>query len=222
MEKNKMDKLRIILADDHQIMREGLRMLVNAQADMEVIGEADNGRVAVALAQQLQPDVVIMDVSMPELNGLKATQRLKGLCPNVKILTLTRHKDDGYLLELLQAGASGYVLKNSASEELVRAIHTVVAGRTFLDPAVTDQIVGNVVRRRAARGTRAAKKLTKREEEVLRLIAWGYLRKEIAERLQITVKTVEAHKTNAMQKMGMKSRIDLVRYALLQGWLQDT
>jgi len=217
-----MNKLRILLADDHKMMREGLRMLVNAQADMEVVGEADNGRMAVTLAQNLQPDVVVMDVSMPQLNGLKATEQLKGLCPDIKILTLTRHTDDGYLLQLLQSGASGYVLKKSASEELVRAIHAVVAGQTYLDPAVMDQLVDNVVGRRPASGAPVSRKLSKREEEVLRLIAWGYLRKEIADRLQITVKTVEAHKSNAMQKMGMKSRIDIVRYALLRGWLQDT
>jgi two-component system response regulator NreC len=217
-----MSKLRILLADDHQVMREGLRMLVGAQEDMEVVGEAENGRVAIALAQQLQPDVVIMDVSMPELNGLKATLKLKELCPDIKILALTRHMDDGYLKQLLQAGASGYVLKQSASEELLRAIHAVVNGQTYLDPAITEQFVSNVVGMRAARGSPAKKDLSPREEEVLRLIAWGHLSKEIAARLQISIKTVEAHKTNGMQKLGMKSRIDIVRYALLQGWLQDT
>jgi DNA-binding NarL/FixJ family response regulator len=217
-----MSKLRIILADDHKIIREGLRMLVNAQADMEVVGEADNGRMAITLTQELKPDVVVMDVSMPELNGLKATEKLKELFPSIKILTLTRHMDEGYLKQLLEAGASGYVLKQSASEELVRAIHAVVNGQTYLDPAMMEQFVGNVIGRRAARGSPAKGDLSPREEEVLRLIAWGHLSKEVAARLQISIKTVEAHKTNGMQKLGMKSRIDLVHYALLQGWLKDT
>jgi two-component system, NarL family, response regulator NreC len=214
-------RIRVLLADDHKVMREGLRMLVNAQPDMDVIGEADNGRIAVTLAQQLRPDVVIMDVSMPELNGGKATENLKGLCPNIKILALTRHTEDGYLQQLLRAGANGYVLKQSASEELVRAIRQIVAGNTYLDPAVTQTVVSGAVGRHNGRGGPPTKVLSPREEEVLRLIAWGYLSKEIAARLQISVKTVEAHKANAMQKMGMKSRIDIVRYALLQGWLED-
>jgi len=216
-----VSKLRILLADDHEMIREGLRVLVNAQSDMEVVGEADNGRAAVALAQQLQPDVVVMDVSMPELNGLKATEKLKVLCPHIKILTLTRHTDDGYVQQMLQVGASGYVIKQSASHELIRAIRTIVAGHTYLDPAVTEKIVSHAVSGRPARGTPANKELSGREAEVLRLIAWGYSNKEIAARLTLSVKTVEVHKANAMQKMGMESRIDIVRYALLQGWLQD-
>lgn len=217
-----MSKVSVLLADDHKMVRNGLRMVIDAQPDMAVVGEADNGRVAVSLAQQLQPDVVVMDVSMPELNGLKATERLRELCPRIKILTLTRHTDDGYLQQLLTAGVSGYVLKQSASDELVRAIRAVVAGKSYLDPAITEQIVGSVVGKRAARGALAEKKLSQREEEVLRLIAWGYLNKEIGDRLQISIKTAETHKANAMTKMGMKSRIDIVRYALLQGWLNET
>ncbi len=217
-----MSNLRILLADDHEIFREGLKMLVSAQPDMDVIGEAKNGRMAVALAQQLQPDVVVMDVSMPELNGLKATEKLKALCPHLKILTLTRHTDDGYLQQLLKVGASGYVLKQIASSELIRAIRSVSRGDTYIDPALTERLISSFVGARPPRGTPAGKDLTGREEEVLRFIAWGYSNKEIAARLSLSVKTVEAHKTNAMQKMGLKSRIDIVRYALLQGWLQDT
>lgn len=197
-------------------------MLVSAQPDMEVIGEAKNGRMAIALAQQLEPDVVVMDISMPELNGLKATEKLKGLYPDLKILTLTRHTDDAYLQQLLKVGASGYVLKQSASSELIRAIRTVSKGNTYIDPALTKRVINNFVSARPARGATASTSLSGREEEVLRFIAWGYSNKEIAARLSLSVKTVEAHKTNAMQKMGMKSRIDIVRYALLQEWLQDT
>ena len=215
-----MSKLRILLAEDHQLMRKGLRLLVGEQADMEVIGEADNGLEAISLAQQLRPDVVVMDVSMPKLNGLKATERLKELCPEIKILILTRHTDDGYLQQLLEAGASGYVLKQSAPDELVRAIHAVAGGQIYLDPAVTKKVVSRLYER-APRGTPSEKRLSGREEEVLRLIARGYLSKEVAARLQISIKTVETHKANGMEKTGMKNRIDLVRYAMLQGWLQD-
>jgi DNA-binding NarL/FixJ family response regulator len=217
-----MAKLRILLADDHKMVRKGLRLLLGEQADMEVVGEADNGREAVALVRQLRPDVIVMDVSMPELNGLKATGKIKELCPDVKILTLTRHTDDGYLQQLLQAGASGYVLKKSADEELVRAIRAVAAGQTYLDPAVTGAVIDRIAGKRPLRGSEAGKTLSPREEEVLRLVAWGYLSKEVAARLKISVKTAEVHKAKAMQKLGMKSRIDIVRYALLQGWLQDT
>lgn len=216
-----MHKLRILLADDHKMLREGLRMLINAQADMEVAGEAENGRLAIALTRKLLPDVVVMDISMPEINGLKATESLKWLSPGIEILILTRHADDGYLQQMLQAGASGYVLKQSASEELVRAIRAVAAGQTYLDPAVTDQIVGHTVVGHAARGLAAGKTLSQREEEVLRFIAWGFLSKEVAGRLNISIKTVETHKANAMQKMGLTSRIDIVRYSLMRGWLQD-
>lgn len=217
-----MSKLGILLVDDHEMVRDGLRMLIDAQPDLTVVGEADNGRAAVSLARQLQPDVVVMDVAMPELNGLKATEQLRELYPSLKILTLTRYADDRYLHQLLKAGVNGYVLKQSASDELVRAIRAVAAGKSYLDPAMMERIVGSVVGKRPVRGVPAEKNLSHREEEVLRLSAWGYLNKEIAGHLQISIKTAEAHKANAMAKMGMKSRIDIVRYALLQEWLKET
>jgi DNA-binding NarL/FixJ family response regulator len=216
-----MNKLRVLLAEDHEMMREGLKLLVNRQTDMETIGEADNGRTAITLAQDLKPDVVVMDISMPELNGLKATGRLKKLCPEIKVLTLTRHADDAYLRQLLKAGASGYLLKKSASGELVRAIRMVAAGDIYLDPAVTGRVVSDALGKRATGSAPTDKALSGREEEVLRLTAWGYANKEIAARLDISVRTIEVYKTRAMEKMGMKNRIDIVRYALLQGWLQD-
>jgi DNA-binding NarL/FixJ family response regulator len=215
-----MNKLRVLLGDDHKIIRAGLRLFVNEQADMEVVGEADDGVEAVRLTLQLRPDVVVMDISMPKLDGLKATRKLKELCPEVKVLTLTRHTDDGYLQQLLQAGTNGYLLKQSAPNELVRAIHAVVNGKAYLDPAVTQKVVGKLGRR-APLDTHLEKRLSGREDEVLRLIAQGYLTKEVAARLQISIKTVETHKANGMEKMGMKNRIDLVRYANLQGWLKD-
>jgi two-component system response regulator NreC len=218
-----MYKLRILLAENHETIRDGLKLLVNSQPDMEIVGEADNGRVALQLAQELLPDVVVMDVSMPELNGLQATKKLKQKCPQVKVLTLTRHTDDGYLQQLLQAGASGYVLKQSKSAELLRAIRAIGAGQTYLDTAITEKAVSQILGgKRAARGAPPDANLSGREVEVLRLIAWGYINKEIAARLNLSIKTVEVHKANGMRKMGMKSRVDIVRYALLQGWLQDS
>lgn len=218
-----MNKLRILLAEDHETIRDGLKLLLNSQSDMEVVGEADNGRAALDLAEQFLPDVVVMDISMPELNGLQATQKLKEKCPRVKVLILTRHADPVYLQELLQAGASGYVLKQSKSEELIRAILAVAAGQSYLDPAITERAVtqlreiGHVARRAPPQAN-----LTAREADVLRLIALGYVNKEVAARLNLSIKTVEAHKSNAMNKMGMKSRVDIVRYAMLQDWLKDT
>jgi len=217
-----MSKLCILLADDHLMVRDGLRMLINAQPDMAVVGEAANGRAAVSLARQLQPDVIVMDIAMPELNGLKATEQLKALDSNIKILTLTRYADDAYLHPLVKAGINGYVLKQSASEELVRAIRAVAAGKSYFDPAIVERMVGSAAGKRPLRGIPADRTLSPREEEVLRLSAWGYLNKEIAARLQISIKTAEAHKSNAMTKIGMKSRIDIVRYALLNDWLEDT
>ncbi|HEX8369409.1 MAG TPA: response regulator transcription factor [Pyrinomonadaceae bacterium] len=216
-----MEKLRIILAEDHETVREGLKLIVNAQSDMEVIAEANNGSAAIKLARELSPDIVVMDISMPELNGLKATKKLKQVCPNVKVLTLTRHTDDAYLQQLIQAGASGYVLKQSAPSELIRAIHAISEGKSYLDPALANKVMGGYASRAASLRGEKTSSVTDRETEVLRLIAWGYSNKEIAARMDISIKTVEAHKANAMQKMDMRSRIDIVRYAILQGWLQD-
>ncbi|HKR00106.1 MAG TPA: response regulator transcription factor [Pyrinomonadaceae bacterium] len=217
-----MSKLRIFLADDHAVLREGLKMLVNAQPDMECVGEASDGRAAVAAVSELLPDVAVLDVSMPELNGLQATERIRKHCPDAKILTLTRHTDDGYLQLLLKAGVSGYVLKQSASAVLLTAIRTVASGQTFLDPAVTGKVIGSYLAKSAGRGLGPQKEPSEREREVLRMIAWGHSNKEIAARLDLSIKTIEVHKANAMRKLGMKSRIDIVRYAILQGWLQET
>jgi len=214
-----MSKLRIMLADDHETVREGLKMIVNAQDDMEVVGFAGDGQEAVARAQELRPDVLVMDISMPKLNGLKATEKITKVCPEVKVLTLSRHADDGYIRELLAAGACAYVLKQSAPSELIHAIRAVAAGGKYIDPKLTAKVVdsyGDRVSRGEAKGI-----LTDRESEVLRLIALGYSNKEIGARLSLSVKTIEVHKANAMRRLNMRSRIDLVRYAIFQGWLQD-
>jgi DNA-binding NarL/FixJ family response regulator len=203
-------------------MREGLRMVLDREANMEVVGEADDGLAAIRLAQTLKPDVVVMDVSMPELDGLQATEALRQSLPGTKILILTRHADGSYVRRLLRAGANGYVLKQSTAEELVRAIRRTVAGQMYLDPAITDQAIGNISAGSGNAGAVGNSSLSKREEAVLQFIALGFLSKEIAARLGISIKTVETHKANALLKLGMKSRIDIVRYAMLHGWLHES
>jgi DNA-binding NarL/FixJ family response regulator len=213
--------LRIFLAEDHEMVREGLKALVNSQADMEVVGEAGDGRSAVSGVLDLRPDVVVMDVSMPKMNGLEATEKLKQACPQVKVLTLTRHTDIGFMQKLFGAGASGYVLKQSASSELIRAIRAIVAGNNYLDPAVTAKVMSGYAAKPSNLLDKKRDDLSAREEDVLRKVAWGYSNKEIAAHLDISVKTVEAHKANAMSKLELRSRIDVVRFALLQGWLKE-
>ncbi len=217
-----MTKLRIFLADDHAVLRDGLKALVNAQADMEVVGEADNGRTAWLKVKELLPDVVVMDVSMPELNGVQATEILKRECPQVKVLALTAYKDKAYLDQLLKVGALGYVLKMSAAQELIEALRMVAAGNVYVDQEMTEKIAEGYVRNQFLRGATRHRELTSREEEVMRLIAKGYANKEIASKLDISVKTVESHKTNVMEKLELKSRTEIVRYAVRQGWLQDS
>ena len=213
---------RILLAEDHNTVREGIKMLVNAQPDMEVIGEAADGNAAIAETRRLAPDLLVMDISMPEMNGLKATEKLRQEFPDLKILTLTRHTDDGYLQQLIKAGVNGYVLKQSAPTELINAIRTVTSGRSYVDSELTQRVLGGYAGRAVGplRGE-GSMQVSDRESEVLRLIAWGYSNKEIATRLNLSVKTIEAHKANATRKLNMRSRIDIVRYAILQGWLEE-
>jgi two-component system, NarL family, response regulator NreC len=215
------EKLRLLIVEDHLTVREGVKLLVNAQPDMEVIGEAGDGEEAIVQAEKLKPDVIVMDISMPNLNGLKATKRLRRNDPDIKILTLTRHTDDGYLQQLLTAGANGYVLKQSAPTELINAIRAVAAGNAYLDPSLTRKVMGGYVNRSSSLRGENKGELSDRENEVLRLIAFGYSNKDIGEQLELSVKTVEAHKANAMRKLGVTSRIDIVRYAILRDWLQD-
>lgn len=214
-------KLRILLADDHETVREGLRMILNAQPDMQVVATAGDGREAVSQCERITPDVVIMDISMPGLNGLAATQQLMEKCPGAKVLTLTRHADNSYLQQLLRAGAAGYVLKQSRPAELLHAIRSVATGGKYLDASMTAPVIGSYAKAASAAPEPSAP-LSPRETEVLRLIAWGNTNKEIAGRLDLSVKTVEAHKANGMRKLGMRGRIDIVRYALLQGWLHES
>jgi DNA-binding NarL/FixJ family response regulator len=213
--------LRILLADDHAIVRQGLKLLIDSQPEMNVIGEAADGDAVVAKAQALRPDVVLMDISMPGTNGLAATRALKQRQHGIVVLVLTRHDDETYLQELLRAGASGYVLKQSPPPQLLQAIRAVAAGGIYLDPAITARVADGLLDRRDE-GSRAAAAISDRESEVLRLVAVGHSNKEIADRLNISIKTVEVHKANAMRKLGLTGRVDLIRYGVLQGWLYDT
>jgi len=213
-----MSKIRVLIAEDHATVREGLKLILGAQSDIEVVGDTGDGRTAVALTQQLRPDIVLMDISMPGLNGQKATAQLKECCPDVHVLALTRHQEDGYLQQMLRAGASGYILKQSPPAELIHAIRAVANGGKYLDSTVAGRMMGSYVGRSVISG-QTLSELSERETEVLRLIAWGYSNKEIANRLNLSVKTIESHKANAMKKLGMSSRIDIVRYAVVQGWM---
>ena len=215
-----MKKLRILLVEDHETVREGLKMIVDTQPDMEVIGEAQDGLAAVAEAQKRLPDVVVMDVSMPGVNGLKATELLHESCPQVRVVMLTRHAETGYVRRMLGAGASGYVLKQSRAATLLQGIRAVAAGGTYIDSAMASELAGDY-RKSAQIDPTGAASLSPREVEVIRLMASGHSNKEVASQLGISVKTVETHRANAMHKLGMHSRIDVVRFALLQGWLED-
>ena len=215
-----MTKLRLFLADDHTIVREGLRRLLEAEPDMEVIGEAADGEEAIQRAMELQPDVALMDLSMPRLNGTQATRRMREACPNVHVLALTVHEDNTYVRELLNAGASGYVLKRAAATELIHAIRAVAGGGVYVDPNVTAKLLSGVVSP-PVRALCGVGQLSDREGEVLRLTAQGHSNKEIAAQLNVSVKTVETYKARSMEKLGLRSRVDIVRLAAESGWLQS-
>ncbi len=217
---DKARRLRVLLADDHVTVRHGLKLLIDGESDMTVVAEASDGEAAIRKALELKPDVVVMDISMPRMNGLAATRALKKAQPDARIVTLTRHADDAYLQELLRAGVSGYVLKRSAPTELLHAIRGVAAGGQYLDSTLTARVTAGFAAKQGG-AKKPASNLTDREAEVLRLIASGYGNKEIAARLDLSTKTVEAHKANAMRKLDLNGRIDIVKYAVLQGWLDN-
>ncbi|HET7434241.1 MAG TPA: response regulator transcription factor [Thermoanaerobaculia bacterium] len=212
-----MTKSRVFIIDDHGVLRQGLRLLIDAQPDMEVIGEAEQGRGAAdAVTRAGGADVVILDISMPDMTGPSVAEELREALPETKIVVLTRHAERAYVQQMLHRGAHGYVLKQTAGDVLLTAIRATVAGESFLDPAVAGKLFESGTTPRHAGGD----ELTPREREVLTMVAWGHTNKEIASTLGITVKTVETHKMNGMQKLGIGSRADLVRYAMTQGWLE--
>jgi DNA-binding NarL/FixJ family response regulator len=214
--------LRILLADDHVTVRHGLKLIIDNEPDMKVVAEASDGQGAIQLAAVAKPDVIVMDISMPGMNGLTATQTLKRQQPRTAVITLTRHSDDAYLQELLRAGVSGYVLKQSAPAELLQAIRAAAGGGQFIDSALTGRVTAEFLLRKSPRAHGARALPTERESNVLRLIAAGYSNKEIAGRMSLSIKTVEAHKANAMRKLGLTGRVDIVKYAILQGWLYNS
>jgi DNA-binding NarL/FixJ family response regulator len=211
--------IHVLLADDHETVRHGLKLVIDSQADMKVVGEAGSGRRAVECARQLQPSVVVLDLSMPDGNGLDAARAIGSVAPKAAIVGLTRHSDDGYVQALLTAGARGYVLKQSASSELLKAVRAAAEGRNYLDAALSERVAGTYLARHAARPE--TPQVSERENQVLRLTAIGHSNKEIASQLGLSVKTIEVHKANAMRKLTLRGRVDVVRYAVRQGWLQD-
>lgn len=214
-----MVKLKILLAEDHRIMREGLKRLIDEQPNMEVIGESDDGIDAWQKACELEPDIVLMDVSMPRMNGADATAKIRELCPHVKVIALTAHRASAYLNQMLKAGASGYVLKLGAFDELLDAIQTVSKGGKYIDRASQEVMVNAPPDNVTWKGDPQGKPLSEREIQVISLVANGYTNKEIANQLAISVKTVESHKANSMQKLDLKSRAEIVDYARFRGWI---
>jgi DNA-binding NarL/FixJ family response regulator len=213
--------LRVFLADDHPLVLDGIKALVAADPAVQVVGTARDGAVALRRACELQPDVAVLDLSMPGLNGMEVARGLLAACPRCRVIVLSMHDDAAYLRQLLDLGVAGYVLKRSASEELSRSIHAVAAGGIYLDPAVAGRVVGRAASASAAGAPAETVDLSAREVDVLRLTAIGHSNKSIAGTLNIGVKSVDTYKARAMAKLGFRSRVEVVRYALGQGWLDD-
>ena len=209
-----MTKIRVLLADDHRILRDGIRALFDDQADIEVVGEAEDGLKTVKMVAQLRPDVVVMDIAMPLLNGLEATRQIQRDHPRVKVLILTMHENEEYIRQVLAAGALGYVLKDAAARDLLGAIRAVYQGEAVLSPAITRLVIEDYLRWGDIRAEDTSDGLTPREREVLQLIAEWYTNKEMAEILSLSVKTIQSHRTNLMNKLDLHDRGELIKYAI--------
>jgi len=216
-----MARARIILVDDHPLILAGLKILLQDDVTLEVVGQASDGQSALRLAAELDPDVMVLDLSLPGISGVCVAQTLQTQCPTCKVLVLSVHDDRAYLLRLLELGVSGYVLKRSAPEQLITAIRAIAAGGVYLDPEVAGMAISREIDPKSGRNARQTAELSAREMEVLRLAAAGYSNKELSSRLQIAVKTIETYKTRAMEKLGLDTRAQLVRYALVKGWLSS-
>lgn len=213
-----MNKTRVLIVDDHAIVRAGVRLLLESQADIQVVGEAVDGQQAIDLVRQLQPDLVLMDVAMPVMNGLEATQRIKELFPHVQVLVLTMHEDERYFFQILQAGASGYVVKGASPADLLVAVRAVARGQAYLYPSVAKQLLDDYLKRvESGEEQDSYDGLSDREREVLRLIAEGRTSRAIAENLVLSVNTVERHRANIMGKLNLHSRAELIKYAIRKG-----
>ena len=213
--------IRILIADDHTIFRSGLKLLLAGGSDFEVVGEADSGSLAVQMAGELQPDIVLIDIAMPELNGIEATRQIKTRYPDINVLVLTMHRSDEYFFKALDAGASGYVLKGAETSELINALRAVGRDEVFLYPSVARRLVEKYFEMTPGDHT-GISKLTPREQEILQLLAEGYSNQEIAERLVISPSTVHTHRTNLMEKLNLSKRFELVRYARQHGFIHET
>ena len=219
-----MEKLKILLADAHEIVYAGLALLINKEQDMEVVGQARNGNEAIQKAQELHPDLIILDINMPETGGVETATQISEKCPEVKVLVLSVHEDKYYLRKVLRQGAAGYLPKSAAVGQLIQAIRTVASGGIYIHPSLSKGLVSLMTdtssgQRRTGNG--AQKELSEREKDVLRLLAWGYSNKEIAAKLKVGIKSVDTYKTRFMEKLGLKSRVEIVRYAKQQGLLDE-
>ena len=213
--------IRIIIADDHTIFRSGLKLLLSSSTDFEVVGEAENGAQAVELTSELEPDIALIDIGMPELNGIEATRQIKEHHPNTNVLILTMHRSDEYFFKALDAGASGYVLKGAETSELINALRAVARDEVFLYPTVARRLVEKYFEKLPGEAS-GLSKLTPREQEILQLLAEGYSNQEIADKLVISPSTVHTHRTNLMEKLNLSKRFELVRYARKHGFIHDT
>jgi len=209
--------VNVLLADDHKIVRDGLRTLIESHGSMNVVAEAETGQKTINLAKELHPQVIIMDISMPDINGIDATRKITSDLPGIKIIALSMHADRHFVIGMLEAGASGYLLKDCAFEELVNAIHTVLANHTYLSPTIADIVVKNYVHKASGPSVVVSSELTPRERELLQLLAEGMTAKQIASTLHVSVKTVETHRRNITQKLGACSVAELIKYAIREG-----
>lgn len=217
-----MTKIQVLLVDDHMVVRIGLRALIDSEPDMQVAGEANNGVEAIEQVRALRPDVVVMDIAMPEMDGLEATRRIRSECPNTPVLILTVHAQEKYLFPVLKAGGAGYVLKSTVDTELLDAIRTVARGGAFLYPSATRMLLEDYLSQmHNLPASDAYESLSEREREVLKLIALGHTAKEVADKLAISPKTVETYRARIMEKLNLQSRVDLVQYALARGLLAE-
>ena len=210
--------MRIVIAEDHTILRAGLRALLSSRKDIEVVGEAGDGREAVRIVDKLVPDLLLIDLSMPKMNGIEAIKEIKGRHPQIKVIVLTVHKSEEYIIASLDAGAKGYILKDASHNELILALEYVMDGKIFLSPSISDKVVGAYLEQKKKKNTSSLlDNLTSREQEILKLIAEGYRNKEIAEHLFISLKTVEKHRSNLMQKLDRRNTAALTAYAIEKG-----